>query len=635
MKRQNRRSYKGMILVILAAVLYLAGCGAGQNTAGADKSAAAGGLPRQDMGLLCFYRDEKDESFDSDMEIVEGRIDALTDGRYLREETELETESGSRYAVNFYVPGETYGDYSLLDFSRIYINRPMNLWLSNEESGTVVRFFGENITLPRDAMESVELLEECPDHFNPLDFGLQEGELIYLRITLTEEYCRNNPQIWEWTQPYIRQDIEEYKGSASFPAALDAENHSIIFADTVENKCFLRSLYYTYTHEPLSKGFYVSALPVIEWESGEEIKGAGQIENSEFKTATVLNVYAPSETYVGDKDWEQTMQAIRERLDAAGFPYALGRRVGDDRSVVIRMEDGVFARNFMNAAVQNTSLSFDALGESITESPSNVKATSEIDPNKVQSKVLALDMSAIRKETFYRLSEACVKAGGGRIVLRVNGTAVAYGDCDRIISDGRFVMTYNAYTAESGFESPMEWMPDFLESMISGTPIPMITTYSAAVTLRNKGCIYLSKEGYLWLPSDEYGIPRENFYAEIKNRIGDMDYALLGVLTDGTPCIQFTIPEGETRSEQIAETLIRVFKELKEKILTYGIRIEFIDGNENTVIKVYTVPSSRREDTRLSIWIDYKAPITEDEYVEIGKLLSEDEIIADFATRYE
>ena len=105
LKRQRRIPNIGMLTVIFAAVVFLAACGAGQNTAGTYKS-VPGGLSKEKMGLLCYYRDVKDKTFDSDMEIVEGRIDALTDGRYLQEETELETESGPRYAVNFYVRRE-------------------------------------------------------------------------------------------------------------------------------------------------------------------------------------------------------------------------------------------------------------------------------------------------------------------------------------------------------------------------------------------------------------------------------------------------------------------------------------------------------------------------------------------------
>lgn len=631
LKRQRRIPNIGMLTVIFAAVVFLAGCGAGQNTAGTYKS-VPGGLSKEKMGLLCYYRDVKDETFDSDMEIVEGRIDALTDGRYLREETELETESGPRYAVNFYVPGEAYGDYSLRDLSQSFISRPMNLWLTNDVGSTTIASYGESIALPREAMESVELLSGCPDAFNPIDYGMEQGEFIYLKIILTEEYCRDNPIIWSWPQPVISQDIEGYEDTSYTPLVPDAGNRCMICVGNEEQKGLFRSRYYTYTHEPLSEGFSELALPVIEWESGEEIKGTGQIESSEFKTATVLNEFSPEETYVSEKNWEQTLQAIRERLDAAGFSYALGHRAGDERSIVIRMEDGIFAGNFLDTAVKNADISFNALGEIIEESPSAVKASAEAGPNNSQSEVLSLDMSEFRKETFCRLSQNCEKAGGGRIILRINNQVTAYGDCDEVISDGRFVMTYNGYTMENGFGSPMEWLPDFMEALISGTPIPMIDSYTPAVTLRNTGQVYLSKEGYPCLPSDGEDIPRENLYAVLKSRIEDMGYPHAGVAEGEPPVIRFLIPESGNRNAQVAETVSRTLNAFKDEIYTYWIRIDFFDEYGNTVAEFVPKESIRRNDMRLRLSADYQAPFTDEDAAEIRKLLKEDMTFADFVS---
>ena len=219
--------------------------------------------------------------------------------------------------------------------------------------------------------------------------------------------------------------------------------------------------------------------------------------------------------------------------------------------------------------------------------------------------------------------------GGGKIVLRINEKAVAYGDCNKIISDGRFVMTYNPFTAENGFESPMEWLPDFLEALISGTPIPMISSYKAAVTLRNKEQVYLSKEGQICLASKGSGIPRENLLAELRSKMEDMDYELLDFSTDGTLFIQFVIPEGDTRNEKIAETMSRTIKALNDEIYTYGIRVDFLAEDGDSYIRFYTSASSRRNDMRMRLWgIYYNGEVRE----EIEKLLNEDETIANFVS---
>ena len=488
---------------------------------------------------------------------------------------------------------DVYGDYSLRDISRILISRPLNLWLSNNTSSGPQNFFGDKIPLPRTAIESAEKLYGCPEFVNPLDFGMKEKEFNYLTIKLTEEYCAENPQIWEWPQPFILQDIEGYEGYASLRVIPDVESRSLIITEEGKSKGRCSSLLYSYTHEPLSNAFFVESLPVVEWESGEAIKGAGQIENTEFTATTVVNGYAPEEAYVSDRNWEQTLQAIRERLDSTGIPYALGRRPGNDRSIMIRMELGLFADNFMDYVVKNAEISFSALGESLKESPSDIiispqdqssnsstpqnqSANSGSPQDQSAKRSISLDMSALRKETFNKLSMNCEKAGGGRIVLRVNDVPFAYGYCDKTIKDGRFVMDHNGFTAEDGFTGEMSWMPEFLGALICGTPIPTVNSSQAAVTFKNTEQVYLSEDGQFCIPPT-YSISRQNLYDEIESKIGDMKYTRLGVLTSGTPCLQFAMPEGESQNEQIAATMSRVFKALRDEIFTYWMRFDFVD----------------------------------------------------------
>ena len=457
MHEKKLNMIRAAALVILAAALCLTGCGAGQNSAGRDNAVAQsagkdsaaprtspGGLRPEEMAQLCYFRYEKDESFDADMEIVEGRIDALTDGNYLMEETALESPEGILDAVTFYVPTQVYGESSLRDISRILISRPMNLWLCNDTSDNTWNNFTDQVPLPRDAIESAEVLYGCPEHFTPIDYGIKLKEFHYLKIRLTEDYCRENPQIWEWKQPTILQDIEGYEGYAHMSVYPDAENRCIIFMENEDRPGYCDTLHYSLTHEPLSEAFYLISFPLVEWESGEALKGAGQIENSGFSTATTVIEYVPEEEYVSDKNWEQTLQAIRERLDASGLPYALGHRPGVDRSIVIRMEKGLFTDNFLDYVIAKTTVRLSSCGETLSEATSGIKASAQ---NRSGKKVLALDMSALRKEAFNKLSMNCVKKGGGRIVLTVNTDVVAYGYCDSVINDGKFVMDYNAITA--------------------------------------------------------------------------------------------------------------------------------------------------------------------------------------------
>lgn len=617
--RRKLNMIKAAALVSLAAALCLAGCSTTQPAAPSHTTTDTA-LPLEEMGKLCYYRDERDAQFDADMEIVEGRIAAMTDDNYLKEETELETTEGTKYAVNFYIPMDVYGDYSLRDISRILISRPLNLWLSNNTSSGPQNFFGDKIPLPRTAIESAEKLYGCPEFVNPLDFGMKEKEFNYLTIKLTEEYCAENPQIWEWPQPFILQDIEGYEGYANLRVIPDMESRSLIITEEGKSKGRCSSLLYSYTHEPLSNAFFVESLPVVEWESGEAIKGAGQIENTEFTATTVVNGYAPEEAYVSDRNWEQTLQAIRERLDSTGIPYALGRRPGNDRSIMIRMELGLFADNFMDYVVKNAEISFSALGESLKESPSDIIISPQ---DQSAKRSISLDMSALRKETFNKLSMNCEKAGGGRIVLRVNDVPFAYGYCDKTIKDGRFVMDHNGFTAEDGFTGEMSWMPEFLGALICGTPIPTVNSSQAAVTFKNTEQVYLSEDGQFCIPPT-YSISRQNLYDEIESKLGDMEYTRLGVLTSGTPCLQFAMPEGESQNEQIAATMSRVFKALRDEIFTYWMRFDFVDEYGNPVLMFTTYKSYTIEPTKFGYSLYYQSGITAEDEAEILKLLSED-----------
>ena len=631
------------MLVILTAALCLAGCSTSQGNASQDSTAAqsaaqggasqgsAGarttpsGLHPEDMAALCYFRYEKDDSFDADMEIVEGRINALTAGNYLKEDTTVETPQGILDAVSFYVPREVYGEYSLRDISRILISRPMNLWLCNDTSTGTWNNFTDQTALPRNAIESVEVLYGCPEHFNPMDYGIKLEEFNYLKITLTEEFCRENPQIWEWKQPNILQDIEGFEGYAHMRVYPDAENRCMIFTENEDRKGYCEPLYYAFTHEPLSNAFNLISFPVVEWESGEAVKGAGQIENTGFDTATMINEYEPEEVYVSDKNWEQTLQAVRERLDASGVPYALGRRPGVDRSIVIRMEKGQFTDNFLDYVISNVAIDLSSCGETLREESSGIEASVQERSGK---KVLVLDMSALRKEAFNKLSANCVKRGGGRIVLTMNSNAVAYGYCDSMINDGKFIMDYNAINAENGFAGEMEWMADFWAVLISGTQIPTIYSSTPAVTLENKEQIFLNEEGQPCI-LEQYSIPRDNLYAEIKSELGDLEYARIGILTSGKPCLQFALPEGETRNEQIAAIMSKVFKRLEDEIFTYWFRLDFIDSNNMPQLLFLTHSPDKGSKSKIGYTMYYDSGFTEEDEAQIRKLLAEDESLAD------
>ena len=115
--------------------------------------------------------------------------------------------------------------------------------------------------------------------------------------------------------------------------------------------------------------------------------------------------------------------------------------------------------------------------------------------------------------------------------------------------------------------------------------------------------------------------------------MGDVDFERLGLLENGELCIQFAVPEGNTKNEQIAETVSRVLKNLKEEIFTYGISIDFVDGNEESVIEFITFQKAYSgNNSRLDLSTSLFTTIAAEDKAEIIKLLNEDETITDFVS---
>ena len=110
-----------------------------------------------------------------------------------------------------------------------------------------------------------------------------------------------------------------------------------------------------------------------------------------------------------------------------------------------------------------------------------------------------------------------------------------------------------------------------------------------------------------------------------------MKYTRLGVLTSGTPCLQFAMPAGDSQNEQIAATMSRVFKALRDEIFTYWMRFDFVDEYGNPVLMFTTYKSYTIEPTKFGYSLHYLSGITAEDEAEILKLLSEDASLADLA----
>ncbi len=589
-----------------------------------------GDLKKEEMGRLCLYRVEKDETFESDLAIVEGRIDALTGGRYLMEEVIIPRWEEEAYGVIIYLPGDAYGDRTLQDLSRTLINRPINLWIGSGEGSVEYRYYSSTVPVNRSDIESAEVMFGCPPSVLPLDYGIEEEEFRYIKITLTEEFCEQNPQIWEWEFPGLIQDMEGFEGYSHVDLAPDQENRCFYWLgqDLEENYC--NAFAYAYTHEPLAGGFYFWALPMIEWDSGDAVCGTCQIENDAFQTASVINVYKMKEAACSDEDWQQTLTAIRERLDAAGITYALGHLPENDRSIVIRSEDGAFTNEMMGLVVAATEVTLTARSE---EKKTDLSEIALSVGEKNGEKVLEVDMSALRKETLNKLSALCEKYGG-RIGLFFSDNfdsseiVFAWTECEEEITDGHITLDMNGYTGEAGFYDELENLPEFAAALVNGTPFPTSASGTAAVTLQQAETVWLSPGGELWVTETPY-FSRGTRVERASERLKKLEPSEVYFSTNGLMVANFPDPAGENRCQEIAKTLSKAFRLMKDEIFTYEMYFIFRDPDGNQALRVYACRNPYGDTSKMTTYIYYVTESQKAAADEIVALLKADPKLTD------
>ena len=103
-------------------------------------------------------------------------------------------------------------------------------------------------------------------------------------------------------------------------------------------------------------------------------------------------------------------------------------------------------------------------------------------------------------------------------------------------------------------------------------------------------------------------------------------------MTSGKPCLQFALPEGETRNEQIAAIMSKVFKRLEDEIFTYWFRLDFIDSNNMPQLMFLTRTPGSGSKMKIGYSMYYDSGFTEEDEAEIRKLLTEDESLANLIT---
>ena len=102
-------------------------------------------------------------------------------------------------------------------------------------------------------------------------------------------------------------------------------------------------------------------------------------------------------------------------------------------------------------------------------------------------------------------------------------------------------------------------------------------------------------------------------------------------MDNGKPFLQFALPEGETRNEQIAAIMSRVFKGLRDEIFTYWMRFDFVDGNGNPVMMFLMLTPMTGNQTKFRYSMTYSNIFTEADEAEIIKILTEDASLAGLA----
>ena len=570
------------VCLLMTGIPLLTGCSGSGAAAGPKAGQSAGpDQDRADMAHFCLYPDEDGEAFRHDIPIIKERVAALSEGDYIFEETKLTGYTGSGApaegtwpALDIYIPEKACSGQPLGEVIRLMLNRPVNLWLGKGNGGVNSnRYFEETLPLSRADLASVKVLEGCPEGVVPFDYGIETDSFLYLELTLTEDYLAANPQIAGWESPSIVHDMTGFDGYYSLELVPAEDGLTYYKLLSGFERGYADALAYDYTHEPLLEGYYILDMPGITWEVPAQDDTARQIAYGDFDRPSYLYVYRMKETVCSEADWEQALQAVRDRLESLRIPYSIGHLTQNERSLALRVPISPCITDLMdNLIIGNHDVSLRVLSENI---PIGHEGAAANVMHKDGRYYLELDMSAGQKDVLHKLTSLTSGSGRARISLYLDSWPFMWTYYEDVIRDGKITFDCNAFTGEEGFDEEDRFLLDLAAAFLNGRQFPQSSySYFDRLTLERVNLAGLDPQGnFAMTGSAVFDYSRYN--EKLLSRAAAFTPTGSGTTGAGDFVIQFALPETADRKETIAAAASQLIPDLKDEIFTRDLLLDW------------------------------------------------------------
>lgn len=298
------------------------------------------------------------DDFTEAAEIVYERLNVLADGVDFDYSVEND-------AIRFSLPESILHGVDPLSVMKSYISRPIDLYLVDLTSYNTNSGYN-NIHIPRESIENVEICHGAIQGVNPADFNYEGNEYPYVSITLKSEFMEScSTEIENWGSIVFAQDIVDHSTwyyYETFPQA-DGRTFLLLNNDFAEN--LVKTTVYNYSHKPLASALTISYDAPVEWEDPASALRAGeyQVSDTDLSENAFIIEYSTTESDIVSGDWVDTMLRLKKRLDMIRQPYALGTLVRDGRYCVqVKTEQPRLEPYLPEIAYLLTSRKFDETG---------------------------------------------------------------------------------------------------------------------------------------------------------------------------------------------------------------------------------------------------------------------------------
>lgn len=266
---------------------------------------------------------------DEDREILEQRVKIFADG-------EKYSIDYNEDKIEMYLPVSSFNDNEIEYVLNAYITNAINLYAINPKEQSL----NDAIFIDRDDIESVNVLNGPIDGVVASEYGIGVSDYKYFSIILKDEFITKNNEALKKLGENLAfaQDLDNDGWYYYYTFPQDDGKTFYVLNDDLNNN-FINLLEFNLTHSSLSvslSDYVVDINSKTSWQSIKEVKNAGvnQCDFNDFSDGTItfsLSAYGN----LSDGEKVDTENALKQRLDVLGNPYALGTYPTDNESFFV------------------------------------------------------------------------------------------------------------------------------------------------------------------------------------------------------------------------------------------------------------------------------------------------------------